>query len=235
MSDFQTIALERAQRMNTAYADLDGTELLAAMIRDEFSGRIAIVSSFGTEAAVILHMTAQVDPSTPVIFLDTGKHFPETIAYRAELTAHLGLQDVRVVRPDPVELSRTDPDGTMWQWSHDRCCHIRKVRPLRRALEGFDAWVTGRKRSHGGARTALPLIEAAEGRIKINPLAAWSPARVKAAFKDAGLPPHPLASEGFASIGCATCTVHAAPGAAPRSGRWAGTAKTECGIHGPVN
>jgi len=184
---------------------------------------------------VILHMAAGIDPATPVIFLDTGKHFPETIAYRAELTAHLGLQDVRVVRPDPVELSRADPDGTMWQWSHDRCCHIRKVRPLRRALDGFDAWVTGRKRSHGGTRAALPLIEAAEGRIKINPLAAWSPGRVKAAYKDAGLPRHPLASEGFASIGCATCTVHAAPGAPARSGRWEGTTKTECGIHDPAN
>ena len=235
MPDSQTTVLERAQRLNATYAGLDGSDLLAAMIRDEFPGRIAIVSSFGAEAAVILHMTAQVDPATPVIFLDTGKHFPETIAYRAELTAHLGLRDVRVIRPDAVELSRADPDGTMWQWSHDRCCHIRKVRPLRRALDGFDAWVTGRKRSHGGARTALPLIEAAEGRIKINPLAAWSPGRVKAEFRNAGLPRHPLASEGFASIGCATCTVHVAPGAAPRSGRWAGTAKTECGIHRSEN
>ena len=203
------------------------------MIEREFPGRIAAVSSFGAEAAVLLHLIAEIDPATPVIFLNTGKHFPETLAYREEATARLGLSDVRVVTPDPLSAAHLDPHGTLWRDGPDHCCHLRKVVPLRRALAGFEAWITGRKRYQGGTRAGLAAVERVGGHVKINPLAGWSEARVEAAFQDAALPRHPLVSEGYTSIGCAPCTRRAVCGAATRSGRWLGTGKTECGIHWP--
>ena len=143
------------------------------------------------------------------------------------------------MKPDWSQLLQGDPDGSLWRREPDACCHIRKVLPLRRALAGFDAWISGRKRYHGGARSDLPAIEAADGKIKINPLAGWSPDRVEAAFEARGLPRHPLLDEGYLSVGCEPCTLPSAPGAdrgtegvaGLRSGRWAGLAKTECGIH----
>ncbi len=218
----------------TRYAGLDGEALLRPIIEREFAGRIAVVSSFGAEAAVLLHLVAKVDPATPVIFLDTGKHFPETLAYREQLAAHLGLRDVRAIAPEPLSAAQLDPLGTLWRNGPDHCCHLRKALPLRRALAGFDAWITGRKRYQGGARTQLETIEAVDERTKINPLAPWSPAQIDAVFAAAGLPQHPLALDGYASIGCATCTKRTAPGEPARAGRWAGLNKNECGIHWPT-
>ncbi len=221
----------RAAALAERYAGRDGRALLEPIVRREFLGRIALVSSFGADSAVLLDMVARIDPATAVIFLDTGKHFPETLAHRDALVARLGLTDVRVVAPAPPELAAEDPDGVLWNSDPDRCCRLRKVLPLERALAGFDAWITGRKRFQGGERADLPTIEAVDGRIKINPLASWSEARLWAEHESRRLPSHPLVAEGYASIGCATCTrpAHAAEGA--RAGRWAGSAKTECGIH----
>lgn len=220
-----------AGELAAAHRGVDGQALLEPMIRHVFPGRIAVVSSFGTEAAVLLALVAEIDPAVPVIFLDTGKHFEETLEYRDELVAELGLTDVRSVRPDWSQLLAHDADGSLWRTSPDACCHLRKVLPLRRALEGFDAWITGRKRYQGQVRWDLPLIEAADGRVKINPLAGWSLDRVEAAFAARGLPQHPLLSDGYLSVGCRPCTKPTAPGTDLRSGRWAGLAKSECGIH----
>lgn len=220
-----------ARRLIETYGSLDGGALLAPLIRREFPGRIAVVSSFGTEAAVLLALVAEIDPAVPVIFLDSGKHFEETLDYRDELVGALGLRDVRSVRPNWSDLFAGDPDGTLWRSRPDACCYLRKVLPLQRALEGFDAWITGRKRYQGGVRWDLPVIEAAEGRVKINPLAGWSLDRVEAAFAARGLPQHPLLADGYLSVGCAPCTRPTAPGTDLRSGRWAGLAKNECGIH----
>jgi phosphoadenosine phosphosulfate reductase len=220
-----------AADLAAAYRDHDGHDLLEPMIRQVFAGRIAVVSSFGTESAVLLTMVAAIDPAVPVIFLDTGKHFEETLEYREELTAELGLTDVRSVRPDWSQLLARDPDGTLWRNGPDSCCHLRKVLPLRRALEGFDAWITGRKRYQGGVRWDLPPIEAADGKVKINPLARWSLDRVEAAYAARDLPQHPLLADGYLSVGCEPCTRPTAPGTDLRSGRWAGLAKNECGIH----
>ena len=217
--------------LSLRYRDLDGFELLCAVIDRDFFGRVAVVSSFGAESAVLLDLVAQVDPATPVIFLDSGKHFPETRAYRDRLVDHLGLSDVRSVRPDPEDLTAQDPDGHLWQSDPDRCCDLRKVRPLHDALAGFDAWITGRKQHHGGERTRLPIVEAVDGRIKINPLSPWSRDQVQATFRSRGLPPHPLVGAGYQSIGCAPCTRPSAPDEALRDGRWALCGKTECGIH----
>jgi phosphoadenosine phosphosulfate reductase len=206
--------------------------LLDTMVNRVFAGRIAVVSSFGAESAVLLHLAAGVNRAVPVIFLDTGKLFPETLAYRDALIARLGLTDVRVIRPDPSALARFDPDGTLWQRDPGMCCWQRKVEPLDEALHGFDAWITGRKRFQGGQRDALDLIEEAEdGRAKINPLATWSEADLAAYFEKHDLPRHPLVALGYRSIGCAVCTRAVKPGEPARAGRWAGQGKTECGIH----
>jgi len=216
--------------LSSAVAGLSAPEFLRTALR-AFAGRIALVSSFGAEAAVLLHMAAAVDSSLPVIFLDTGKLFGETRRYRDTLIRRLGLHDVRSIEPDAKRLAAEDPQGMLWHSAPDRCCALRKVEPLARALAPFDAWINGRKRSHGASRAHLPLVEQAEGRIKLNPLANWSAEDVAAYFAAHDLPHHPLEAEGYRSIGCLPCTEPAAPGEGPRAGRWRGHDKTECGIH----
>jgi phosphoadenosine phosphosulfate reductase len=199
----------------------------------ELHGRVAGVSSFGTESAVLLHMVAAIDPAVPVIFVNTQKIFGETLAYRDELAEKLGLLDLREFRPDPRILAAKDDTSLRWSYDPDGCCEIRKVEPLRRALQPFDAWISGRKGFQAG-RAALPRFELDEGRLKINPLADWPKAEIEAYFASAGLPHHPLEAEGYPSIGCVPCTSKVLPGEDPRSGRWRGWDKTECGIHTPV-
>ncbi|MGF1592184.1 MAG: phosphoadenylyl-sulfate reductase [Kiloniellaceae bacterium] len=226
---------QRARLLELRYGGLDGAALLDAAVNEIFPGRIAVVSSFGTESAVLLDLVAQVNPATPVIFLETGKHFPETLAYRDELIAKLGLSDVRSVGPAGDDLDWADRDGTLWRRSPDLCCRLRKVLPLERALSGFSAWINGRKRFQGGQRRHIGLFEAAESRIKVNPLATWDTAALAQAFVARDLPRHPLGTRGYPSIGCAPCTSHVGESggeaAGSRAGRWAGSDKTECGIH----
>ncbi|SKA07350.1 phosphoadenylylsulfate reductase (thioredoxin) [Enhydrobacter aerosaccus] len=207
--------------------------LLAAAIHELFPGRIAVVSSFGAESAVLLHFVAQVDPATPVLFVDTGRHFVETLQYRDRLTAHLGLSDVRSIGPTADEILRLDPDFSRAVWDPDGCCAFRKSVPLQRALQGFDAWVSGRKRFQSPSRFDLTAFEVDETHVKINPLASWSAADLAAYTARHRLPSHPLVAQGFASIGCAACTSAVAPGEDARAGRWRGFDKTECGIHLP--
>lgn len=223
----------RVAELTERYGRLEGAALLGALARDEFPGRIAVVSSFGTESAVLLAMAAEADPAFPVFFINTGKLFGETLRYRDTLATALGLTDIRTVGPTPEDVAAGDADGLLFTRSHDSCCHMRKTVPLDRALRGVDAWVTGRKRFQSSTRAALTLFEAEEGtgRIKVNPLAFWDRARIEDEFTRRNLPRHPLEADGFLSIGCFTCTERVAPGADPRSGRWAGSAKTECGIH----
>jgi phosphoadenosine phosphosulfate reductase len=220
-----------AAQLAVRYGRLPAPDLLQAVVQREFPGEIAVVSSFGAESAVILSLVAEVDPAVPVIFLETGKHFPETLAYRDELVARLGLTNLRSIEPSAVDVASRDPDGRLWERDGDRCCQLRKVEPLGRALSGYTAWITGRKRFHGGERTRLVPFEASGGRVKVNPLAEWTPAQIAEAFRDRGLPVHPLIARGYPSIGCAPCTQPVAEGDEVRAGRWAGTEKTECGIH----
>ncbi|MBI1206645.1 MAG: phosphoadenylyl-sulfate reductase [Azospirillum sp.] len=230
-----TEADSRAAALVARYAGLDGMSVLEPMVHREFPRRIGLVSSFGTESAVLLALVAEVDPSVPVIFLDTGKLFGETRRYRDQLVTRLGLAEVRIISPLPRDLATVDPNGTLWQSNHDRCCAVRKVLPLARALSGFDAWISGRKRFQGAGRSTVPTIEVEGEHIKINPLATWSKERLDEEFARRDLPRHPLEADGFLSIGCMPCTARVAPGADSRSGRWAGSTKTECGIHQPLD
>lgn len=225
----------RLSGLRQSYGELDGPELLRAFLTGPFAGRTACVSSFGAESSVLLDMVAAVDRATPVIFLETGRLFAETLAYQRELCAVLGLTDVRIVRPDPAALAGYDADGRLHATEPDLCCQLRKTEPLDRALDGFDAWITGRKRFQGGSRVALPTIEGdpVTGKVKLNPLAGWSMDEIRAWRRRRGLPLHPLVMRGFASIGCAPCTRPVGADAAPRAGRWWGLDKTECGIHRP--
>ena len=209
----------------------ESLQFLERAIGGEHAGRIAAVSSFGAESAVLLALLAEVDPSTPVLFVDTGQHFAETLDYRDSLAGFLGLTDVRSIGPTTAERAENDPQGELWAFDADACCRFRKVTPLDRALVPFTAWITGRKRHQALTRTLLPVVEHANGRVKFNPLAGWSAADVEGEMQRRRLPRHPLSLAGYPSIGCATCTRAVAAGADPRSGRWSGTGKTECGIH----
>jgi phosphoadenosine phosphosulfate reductase len=222
---------DQAAALIGRYGHLSGEALLRPIIERECRGRIALVSSFGAEAAVLLHMVASIDRRVPVLFIDTGKLFGETLRYRDALAARLGLADIRTLGPDPAHVARADGDGMLWHRDADGCCALRKVAPLGAALDGFAAWISGRKRFHGGLRAGLPTLEFSDGRLKLNPLATWTAQEVEVAFAARGLPPHPLTAEGYASVGCMPCTARAVAGADRRAGRWAGSAKTECGIH----
>ncbi|HEX3351062.1 MAG TPA: phosphoadenylyl-sulfate reductase, partial [Acetobacteraceae bacterium] len=207
--------------------------LLRRVLVDRCAGEVALVSSFGAESAVLLHLVAAIDPATPVIFLDTGKLFAETLAYRDRLAHDLALVDLRIARPSARALGVPDPDGDLWSRDPDLCCWTRKVEPLDVALDGFDAWITGRKRYQADTRGTLPAIEPAEaGRTKVNPLAGWTEPDVARYVTDHALPPHPLVARGYRSIGCAPCTRPTRPGEDARAGRWSGRDKVECGIHG---
>lgn len=220
-----------AIRLNRLFTGADTHDMLTALLREHMLGDVAVVSSFGAESAVLLDLVAAVDRSVPVLFLDTGRHFAETLAYRDTLTDRLGLTDVRVIAPDLAVIAAKDEAGLRWSYDPDGCCEIRKVRPLEKALAGFDASITGRKAFQASTRTALPRFELDGDRLKVNPMSTWTRADIDAHFAARDLPRHPLEAAGYASIGCAPCTSKVAPGEDPRSGRWRGWDKTECGIH----
>ncbi|MFC7052150.1 phosphoadenylyl-sulfate reductase [Hansschlegelia quercus] len=234
----KTRAAERATSLaaNLArrYRGAGAQEILHAAIADLFHGRIALVSSFGADSAVLLDLVAKIDPATPVLFIDTGMLFEETLAYRDDLAARLGLTDVRTIGPKPERLARLDPENFLWQSNPDLCCRIRKVEPLAEAIGDFPAWISGRKRFQNAFRAELPVFEADGTRIKVNPLADWTAKDVEDYRVAHDLPAHPMVQHGFLSIGCMPCTSRVKPGEDPRAGRWRGKDKTECGIHMPI-
>lgn len=227
----QPDAEAEAAALEARFGALEPHEVIA-LARDRFGAEnIAAISSFGADSAALLHMIAQVDPALPVVFLDTGKHFGETLAYRDLLAEDLGLADIRVVTPQEAALERVDPGGTLHKRDTDACCAVRKVEPMARAVAPFKAWFTGRKRFQAATRAAMPVFEAVGPRIRINPLARWGTGELAAYMRRHDLRENPLVAYGYLSIGCFPCTEPAKPGEDARSGRWAGGAKTECGIH----
>jgi phosphoadenosine phosphosulfate reductase len=227
----EAVAAKKAEALDEALRHATPSEVIESALGFVGRERLAVVSSFGTESAAVLQVLADVDPAIPVIFLDTGWLFEETLAYRDTLIAVLGLRDVRSIRPLDESLQREDPNRELWFSDPDACCRIRKVEPLGRALAPFDAWINGRKRFQGGLRAAIPVVEADGLRLKFNPFADVTPADIEAIYARAKLPPHPLAASGFLSVGCMPCTSRTEPGEDVRDGRWRGRAKTECGIH----
>lgn len=230
-SDDDTIDRDYVLRLKEKFGQMEDEELLRVFLCDVMPGKITLVSSFGAEAAVLLHMVAKIDRGTPVLFIDTKHLFSETLRYRDALAERLGLQNLVVIKPDEVVLMQEDRDNRLWEVSPDQCCHVRKVLPLERALAPYSGWITGRKRSHGGVRQNLQLIELSSGKIKLNPLVNWTADRIDAYFKNHDIPRHPLFEKGYVSIGCTHCTIRPVDPSDPRSGRWAGSGKTECGIH----
>ncbi len=222
----------RVAALNTRYRHHGATAVLARAFADPDAGRIALVSSFGAESVVLLHLVSVLAPATPVIFIDTQMLFPETLEYQRKLADSLPLTDVRVIRADPQRRAELDPAGDLHRTRPDACCALRKTEPLETALAPFDAWITGRKRYQGSTRAVLDFFEVeTPHRIKINPLAHWGREDVEDYLVNNRLPRHPLVARGYPSIGCAPCTTQVKPGEDPRAGRWRGSDKTECGIH----
>jgi phosphoadenosine phosphosulfate reductase len=219
-------------RLNARFEGVGTLDMIRAVMGEGLLGRLAVISSFGTESAVLLDLVAAVDPSAPVIFLDTGKMFPETLAYRDTLVERLGLTGVRNIQPDAATVEAKDNTGLRWSYDPDGCCEIRKVIPLATAMRDFDASITGRKGFQASTRSNISRFELDGDRIKFNPLADWTKTDLDRWFEERDLPRHPLEAQGYLSIGCAPCTSVVKPGEDPRAGRWRGWDKVECGIHG---
>lgn len=225
---------EFAERRNLLHRKSDPQTVVKHALDDVQLGNVALVSSFGAESVVLLHMAARVRKDVPVIFLDTEMLFDETLRYQREVAETLGLTDVRVVTPSREALLLHDVDGLLHQADTDACCDLRKTQPLETALQGFDGWISGRKRYQNGQRAALPLFEKDGRRIKVNPLAGWEAQDVQAYMDAHSLPRHPMVAKGYPSIGCWPCTTRVSDHENPRAGRWRDTQKTECGIHLPT-
>jgi phosphoadenosine phosphosulfate reductase len=223
--------LPAAEALDRVLRTAAPTEVIEAALRTVGREHLAMVSSFGTQSAALLKVMADVDPAIPVIFLDTGWLFEETLAYRDTLVAELGLRDVRSIKPPEETLSREDASRELWFSDPDACCRIRKVEPLARALKPFHGWLNGRKRFQGGLRTAISVVEDDGSRLKFNPFANASREQIEAIYTAAKLPPHPLAAKGYLSVGCMPCTSRTSPDEDARAGRWRGRPKAECGIH----
>lgn len=225
----------QAMEVLSRTAELSAVDFLTTMLQHEFKDEICVVSSFGAESAVLLHMVAQINPTTPVIFLNTGKLFGETLRYRDRLQTLLGLTDVRSIGPHPTDLAEKDSNEDSWQKNNDMCCHIRKNLPQERALKGFKAVLTGRKRfqtSQRGSMQRIEIDDEAAARLRINPLADFTLEDLQAYLETHNLPKHPLVKDGYLSIGCMPCTDKVKEGDDYRSGRWSAQDKEECGMHG---
>ncbi|MFT3997451.1 MAG: phosphoadenylyl-sulfate reductase [Asticcacaulis sp.] len=222
---------EHARQLSAKYEGWNAESILRDAIEHAFEGRIAMTSSFGADAAALLHLVAKIDRTTPVIFLDTDRHFFQTLQYRDELVEKLGLTNLTNLRPAIEDVRALDPKNTLFQSDPDACCDFRKTKPLAAVTKDYAAWISGRKRHQASTRTNLSLVEFDGRTFKVNPLANWSAQDVTDYIRANGLPEHPLVEQGYPSIGCFTCTKPVEEGQDARSGRWAGQDKTECGIH----
>ena len=221
-------------RLNKYFASKPTEELLKYVLKEKRFGRLALVSSFGIQSSILLHLVANIDPETNVLFIDTGKLFPQTLQFQEKLAATLNLTNTKPVKQRLPKLRHQDPNGNLWQIDNSACCDLRKIQPLNNELAHFDSWISGRKTFQGGMRSSLDLFEKSGAHIKINPLANWSKDQLEAYMDRFDLPVHPLADEGYTSVGCMPCTTTTLPNQSPREGRWSGMAKTECGIHLPA-
>jgi phosphoadenosine phosphosulfate reductase len=223
--------LDRVEGLRLVFGERARAEDVLAGTIAEFPGEVAMVSSFGAEAAVLLKMVADIDRDLPVLMIDSLLLFEETLEYQRDLSAQLGLRNVQIVKPAEMDLLRLDPDETLHQRDTDACCEIRKVLPLDRAVRRWPVSITGRKRFQASTRAALEVFEPDGERLKVNPLARWTAQDLRSYMDRHDLPRHPLVARGFRSIGCAPCTTPVRAGEDDRAGRWRGSDKVECGIH----
>lgn len=224
----------RTQTLNRMFKDRDARDVLDHAMGQ--LGEAALVSSFGAESVVLLHMASTINPDVPVLFIDTEMLFPQTLAYQRDVAATLGLSDVRVISASRTDLFEHDNENLLHLHDPDACCALRKTAPLEAALRDVDTWISGRKRYQGVARAAIALFEVDRPlgrlpRIKVNPLAHWDSADLNDYITAHNLPRHPLVAQGYASVGCAPCTHKVGVSEGSRTGRWKGQTKTECGIH----
>jgi phosphoadenosine phosphosulfate reductase len=222
----RSLAEQAAEQLKDASA-----EDVIRWATDTFGGRICITSSMTD--AVIIHLASAIRPGIDVVFLDTGYHFPETIGTRDAVAAVYPVNLVNVTPSRTVAEQEADLGPRLYGRNPDLCCFLRKVEPLEKALSGYDAWITGVRREETASRRNTKVVEFDEKRqmIKVNPIVAWTSEQVDEYIAANGVLVNPLVYDGYPSIGCRTCTLRVAPGADPRSGRWAGSGKTECGIH----
>jgi len=218
----------QARQLNAGFAGMSAQQILSRLLHGGVAGRVAVISSFGAEAACLLSLVASKDPSTPVVFLDTRKHFSETLSYVDDLMDRLGLTTLVRARPSMKHLGVDDPDGDLHRRDPDRCCYLRKTLPMVGVLNNFDCVLTGRKRFQTSDRAQMDIVEVQETWLRVNPLHDWSHEQVTAYLEEHEILQHPLVARGYPSIGCEPCTQ---PSSDVRGGRWAGTEKTECGIH----
>jgi phosphoadenosine phosphosulfate reductase len=219
---------DKAKELNAAFAGLTAQQILSRLLHGGVAGRVAVISSFGAEAACLLSLIASKEPSTPVVFLDTRKHFAETLVYVDDLMDRLGLTTLVRARPSSAGLELDDPDGELYARDSDRCCYMRKTLPMIGVLRNYDCVLTGRKRFQTPDRSYMDTVEVQDSWLRVNPLADWTREQVLDYLECHGILEHPLVSRGYASVGCEPCTE---PSEDFRAGRWAGTDKTECGIH----
>lgn len=219
-----------ADALNARFEGVDTLSMLKTVFAEGLAGNVAVVSSFGTESAVLLSLVAKADRTVPVIFVDTLKMFGETLDYRETLISTLGFTDSRAVVPNAEVLAKKDETGLRWSYDPDGCCEIRKVEPMARAKEGLDAWISGRKAFQSVTRQNLPRFEVEDGRLKINPLGDWTKDDLEAWFEAENLPRHPLEAQGYLSIGCEPCTSKVLPGKTPAPGAGVGGTRWSAGF-----
>ena len=220
---------DRVYFLNQHYEKVGALELLKDL--EASFPSLTLVSSFGAESAVLLHLISQINTKIPVILIETGKLFKQTIEYKNTLKIHLGLKNIQIFKPNPELIGKHDPTGNTHVRNTNLCCYIRKVEPLERALMNTNIWISGRKKFQSESRKNLLLFEIDDTRIKVNPLVNWTKEQIDSYYKENNLPEHPLVKNNYLSIGCFPCTTVVKSGEDLRSGRWRGQEKTECGIH----
>jgi phosphoadenosine phosphosulfate reductase len=216
-----------------AAEELEGAtaEEIIRWAADTFGDRVCLTSSMTD--AVIIHLASSVKPGIDVVFLDTGYHFPETVGTRDAAQVVYPINLVNVTPSRTVAEQDAELGPRLYGRNPDLCCYLRKVEPLQKTLKNYDAWISGVRRAETDKRKNTRVVEWDPRRemVKVNPIAAWTDEQVEEFIAANGVLVNPLVEDGYPSIGCATCTLRVTPGADPRSGRWAGTGKTECGIH----
>ena len=224
--------------LNQKFEDAHPRDVVRWALEHAAFERIAIASAFQAEGTVVMHMATRIRPDVPVLFLETGYQFADTLAFKQRMTERLGLRVIDLVGEYTVERQTEEFGPRLFERDPDRCCELNKVRPMFAALRELDAWITAFRRDSSPTRASAPFVERYELEserwiVKVNPVAAWTRREVWAYLKEHDLPHNPLYDLGYASIGCAPCTRLRLPGEPERAGRWAGLAKWECGIHEP--